>query len=124
MTKKQKRLIVAVVAAHMIGGTFAAEPRESQMHHHHFPKDVDAFHGVLAPVWHAAPGKERTRNACIKAEQMESLAKDIRSADASPLLASIATLKKKCQDGKGDVDGALSDVHEAFHRLIEPKQGA
>lgn len=122
MTRKQMSLIAAVVAAHMIGGAIAAEQHEG--HHHHFPKDVDAFHSVLAPVWHAAPGKERTRNACAKAGQMENLAKDIRSADASSLLAGIATLKKQCQDKKGDVEGALSEVHEAFHRLIEPRAGA
>lgn len=123
MTRKQKRLIVAIAAAQMIGSSIAAEPQENHMHHHHFPQDVAAFHNVLAPVWHTAPGKERTRNACIKADQMESLAKNIRSTDASLLLAGIAALKKNC-DGKGDVDGALFDVHEAFHRLIEPRKGA
>lgn len=126
MTRIQKTLIAAVMAAHMVGSTLAAEQGEGHghHHHHHFPKDVDAFHSVLAPVWHAAPGKERLRNACAKAGQMESLAKDIRSADASPLLAGIANLKKECRDGKGDVAGALSDVHEAFHRLIEPGKGS
>ena len=122
MTSKQKKWIVAVMAANMIGGAIAAEAHE-HMHHHQFPQDVDAFHGVLAPVWHAAPGKARNRNACRKAGQMERLAKGIHSTDASGLQAAVATLQKKCQGSKGDVEGGLFDVHEAFHRLIEPGKG-
>jgi hypothetical protein len=122
MTRKQKQSLVALMAASMIGGAIAAEQHEH--HHHQFPKDVDAFHGVLAPVWHAARGKARNQNACNKAGQMESLVKDISSTDASALQASIATLKTQCQAKKGDVEGALFDVHEEFHRLIEPKKGA
>jgi hypothetical protein len=122
MTRKQKQSLVALMAATMIGGAIAAEHNEH--HHHQFPKDVDAFHGVLAPVWHAALGKSRNRNACNKAGQMESLAKDISSTNASALQASIATLKKQCEAKTGDVEGALFDVHEEFHRLIEPKRSA
>lgn len=122
MTRKQKKWIVAIMAANMIGGAIAAEPHEHM--HHQFPKDVDAFHGVLAPVWHAAPGKARNRNACRQAGQMERLAKDIRSTDSSGLQAGVAALQKKCQERKGDVEGALFDMHEAFHRLIEPSKGA
>ena len=122
MTRTQKQLIVAIMAASMIGGAIAAEPQGHR--HHQFPKDIDAFHSVLAPVWHAAPGKARNRNACNKAGQMERLSKDIGSTDASALQASVANLKKQCQTSKGDVEGALFDVHEEFHHLIEPKQGA
>ncbi|MBI2305802.1 MAG: hypothetical protein HYU78_00735 [Rhodocyclales bacterium] len=122
MTRKQQKLIVAAMAVTMIGGAGAAEQHEHR--HHHFPKDVDAFHGVLAPVWHAPRGKERNQDACTKAGRMERLAKDIRSTDASGLQASITTLTKQCQGGNGDVEGALFDVHEEFHRLIEPKKGA
>lgn len=121
MTRKQNQLLMAAMAATMIGGAIAAEQHG---HHHQFPKDVDAFHGVLAPVWHAARGKARNQNACSKAGQMESLAKDISSTDVTALQTSIAALMKQCQAKKGDVEGALFDVHEEFHRLIEPKKGA
>lgn len=80
-----------------------------------------ALHSVLAPVWHSRPGKERSGNACAKADEMERLAKDIRSGDAAPLAASVADLKKTCQGRQGDVDAALFDVHDAFHRLAEPR---
>lgn len=86
-------------------------------HHHHFAKDVDAFHAVLAPVWHARPGSERLPNACAKVDELGRLASAIRSTDATKLVASIAAMKAACQ-GKGDVDGAFHDVHEAFHHLI------
>lgn len=113
---KRTTWIAAVVAAHLIGSAFAEEGHEHQMHHH-FPNDVDAFHSVLAPIWHSRPGQERARNACAKAGEMEKLAKDIRSGDAAPLLASVANLKKKCPGKQADIDAALSEVHEAFHRL-------
>lgn len=122
MTSKQKKWIVAVMAASLIGGAIAAEPHEHG-HHHQFAKDVDAFHGVLAPVWHAAPGKARNRNACRQAGQMARLAKDVHSTDASGLQAGVAALQKKCQGGKGGVERALFEVHEEFHRLIEPGRG-
>lgn len=116
MEKKYTSLIAAVVAAQLVGSAIA----EEQMHDH-FPRDVDAFHSVLAPLWHARPGKERSRDACAKADELESLAKDIRSADASPLLTSVAALKKTCQSNQADIDAALFGVHEAFHGLAEQR---
>lgn len=86
--------------------------------HHAFAKDIDAFHAALAPVWHSMPGPGRSRNACAKTGEMARLAAEIKSADASQLAAAVATLKAKCGAKPGEVDGALYDVHEAFHRLI------
>lgn len=124
MSRKLKTLMAAAVAAFAAttaGGVVAAEQHH---HHHHFAPDVDAFHGVLAPVWHADRGAQRNRDACAQAGRMASLAKEIRSADAAALQAGIVTLQAACGDAKGDVEGALFEVHEAFHRLIEPKRGA
>lgn len=121
MAKHFTRLFVALMAAHWVGGAVADDRHPM---HHQFPQDVDAFHSVLAPIWHARPGKERSRNACAKAADMEDLAKGIRSADATRLVAAVGTLKQKCQAGEAEVDGALFDVHEAFHGLIEPRPAA
>lgn len=88
--------------------------------HHAMAGDVDAFHAVLAPVWHARPGPARSRDACAKVPEMAALAGKIRSIDASALGATVSDLRKACQD-KGDIDGRLFDVHEAFHRLIDAK---
>lgn len=110
--KKITMLLGAMLALTCLGAAIAEEH-----HHHHFAKDVDAFHAVLAPVWHARPGPERLPNACAKVDELGRLATAIRSTDASKLVASITTMKAACQ-GKGDVDGAFYDVHEAFHHLI------
>lgn len=102
-------------------GTAAAQGHH---HHHNFAADVDAFHAVLAPLWHSRPGEARSRNACAKAGQLAALARDIRSTDAAALQASIAALKGSCKGKLAGVDGALHDVHEAFHRLIDEPQAA
>ncbi|NTV68656.1 MAG: hypothetical protein HGA71_00780 [Azonexaceae bacterium] len=101
--------------------SLAVAAEEAHHPHHHMARDVDAFHAVLAPVWHARPGPERSRNACAKAPEMAALAGKIRSTDASALNASMSVLSKVCQDGKGEIDASLFDVHEAFHRLIDGK---
>jgi hypothetical protein len=105
--------LLAIAATLWLGNALA------QGHPLQFAADVDAFHSVLAPVWHARPGKERSRNACAKTGQMEALAKDIRTANASALQASVAALKAKCAAAPADIDAALFDVHEAFHRLTD-----
>ena len=86
---------------------------------HQFAKDIEAFHAILAPVWHARPGPERLPNACAKVDELARLASDIRSTDASKLVASIASMKTACQSRQSDVDGAFYDVHEAFHHLLD-----
>lgn len=115
MTKQIARILMAVAATQWLGAAIAQEHR----HHHRFAPDVDAFHEVLAPVWHARPGTDRSRDACTKASRMDALAKEIRSAEASALRDTIAALKATCEAKPADVDGALHDVHEAFHRIIE-----
>lgn len=117
MIKKLTRLSIACVMWSSIGAAIADEHH----HMHRFPKDVDAFHAVLAPIWHSAPGKARLQAACAKANEMEGLAKGIRSTDATELLGSVGTLKTTCQGDQGAVEAALGDVHEAFHHLIEHK---
>ena len=112
MKKQFITLFSALVIATCLGTAIADDH-----HHHHLAKDVDAFHAVLAPVWHARPGPERLPNACAKVHELARLASDIRSTDASKLVASIASMKTACQSKQGDVDGAFYDVHEAFHHL-------
>lgn len=109
-----KRLLV--LAAFFAG---SAPADEHGPMHHKFSEDVDAFHSVLAPVWHARPGPDRTQDACAKAGKMARLANEIRSTDASQLVASISTLNAQCDTEKRGVDAALFDVHEAFHHLID-----
>lgn len=121
MNKQFTRLFLAVLSVLWVSGA-SADNHEAM--HHHLPADIDSFHSLLAPVWHARPGKERTRNACAKAAAMEKAANAIQSADASLLATASTAFKSKCEASPADVDAALFDVHEAFHRLIEPKPSA
>lgn len=118
MNKQLSRMFLAALAALWLGGAIADEHERM---HRHLPKDIDAFHSLLAPIWHARPGKARLQDACAKAAEMEQLAKGIQSADAAPLVAASTALQTKCKASPADVDAALFDVHEAFHRLIGAK---
>lgn len=118
MIKRFAATFLALSAALWVTGSVA----ESDGHHHRtFPKDIDAFHALLAPIWHAPPGNERSQNACVKVAEMEKSAMDIRTAKAKPLIDAITNLKSKCASKPSDVDPALFDVHEAFHGMIDPK---
>lgn len=118
MKKQFLKLTAIVLAAVGMGAAMAEVPDH---HHHQLASDVDAFHAVLAPLWHARPGPERLPNACSKVDEMARFASDIRSTDSSKLVASIASMKTACQSKPSDVDGAFYDVHEDFHHLIEAK---
>ena len=117
MINKFTRMLLAASSALWVTAALAENP--GHQHHHDFPKDVDAFHAVLAPIWHARPGKERSRNACAKAADMKKLATAIQSSDATALVTTISTLEGKCKGKLADVDAAFFDVHEAFHHLID-----
>lgn len=117
MPGNQRFSIAATFAALLAGGAIAAD-RQNE-HHHDFAKDVNAFHAVLAPLWHAQPGPERSRNVCAQAAQLASLAAEVRSGDAKALVASVAALQQRCQAKPAEIDAAFFDVHEAFHHVAE-----
>lgn len=117
MTKILSLLFIAFSTTCFTGAAVA----DDHNHSHRFSKDVDAFHAVLAPIWHAPQGNERLQSACAKAGEMEALARSIRSTDASQLVSSVATLNTKCQGDPAAVEVAFGNVHEAFHHLIEHK---
>ena len=91
-------------------------------HPHSFPKEIDAFHSELAPLWHSPAGMERSRKVCAKAPILERLAIAIPGGNTKLLLTSVAALKAQCQAGPANIDAPFSQVHEAFHRLIEHQQ--
>lgn len=117
MSIKPQIQIAMAVAALLAGSAAAADFREP--HPHHFADDVDAFHSVLAPVWHMPMGKERSRKACAQAGKFETTAGAIRSADATQLVSAVAAFKAQCRSHPAKVDEAFAQVHEAFHHLME-----
>ncbi len=118
MAKQHLNLSSVMVAILLSTSAFAENNHEK--HHHHFAADVDALHSVLAPLWHAKAGKERSQKVCAQAGQLESLSKAIRSGDNTALLTSLSALKAQCQSKPTEVDAAFSQVHDAFHRLVDP----
>jgi hypothetical protein len=112
--------LIAAIAATLFAGSAGAESKHEK-HSHNFAKDIDAFHAALAPLWHASAGKARSQKTCAQANKLETLAKDIHSGDATALLATIGDLKARCQTNPTDINATFSEVHEAFHRLIEAK---
>lgn len=111
--------IVVIVIALSAGSAFAQDKHEN--HLHSFAGDVDALHAVLAPLWHAPKGKERSQKVCTQAGKLANLAGDIHGADTGPLVESIAALKLQCQANPAKVDAVFARVHEAFHHLAEPR---
>jgi len=89
-------------------------------------KAVGDFHDVLAPLWHADPGPQRTDDTCKQAPQMVALA-DVVATSAEPawadkaagLQASTKALADDCQHGRAGFDAKFHDVHEAFHQVAE-----
>ncbi len=117
MTRMPANLIAMFVVGLFAGSTVAQDRHEQ--HNHAFPKDVDAFHATLAPLWHAQAGKQRSANVCAQAGKLESLAGEIRKVDTKALVASVAVLKAQCNTSPINIDAAFSEVHEAFHRVME-----
>lgn len=114
-----KHLSQWVSAGLLVGVAAMAGAEEPGRHHHAFSQDVAAFHGVLAPVWHRPAGPGRAKAACAKAGKMLHLAREIRSGDASALVSTSAALQQACRRDKPQVEARLTEVHDAFHGLIE-----
>ncbi len=114
MRKIFSALLVLTLGAGKLAG--AAEPDN---HQHAMAKDADAFHAVLAPLWHAPASAERSDKVCAQAASMESLAAAIHCGDAKPLQAAVGVLKQQCQAKPLDIERAFSSVHDAFHQLIK-----
>ncbi|RIX46217.1 MAG: hypothetical protein D3M94_10980 [Rhodocyclales bacterium GT-UBC] len=115
-----KRTVLAILAALSSGAALA---QDHGHHHHGFAPDVDAFHAVLAPIWHAPAGKARADKACASTAEFARLAGAIKSADAKGLQSSIERLQATCRERPAEVDASFAKVHDAFHQLIDVKPG-
>lgn len=107
-------ITAATSAALLLTGAAHAEGQ----HKHHFAKDVEAFHSVLSPLWHAPASPERSANTCNAAPELIKLADAIRSADASALKAKAELLQKQCANAPANIETEFSALHDAFHALI------
>jgi len=105
-----------------------AEHRESGL-----PPEVNAFHDRFAPLYHATPGPERTKNTCDAQLDFDLLLASVDRAgppadvDAvawaeriEEVRTAAAELGQDCieNDARG-FDAKLEALHDSFHALIE-----
>lgn len=109
------------------GGTEGSAAHPTEM-----PAEMQAFHDVLAPRWHAALGPQRMKDTCDAIAQFQSAANALgkatppTSADADTwtrstraLVASVGELATACQGGNiGPFEATFATVHENFHALM------
>jgi hypothetical protein len=91
------------------------------------PAPLDAFHDVLAPLWHDATPERRPRT-CAAREELATRGAALRGvATAEPedwaiqvraLEDALAKVAAAC-DGQGDFELAFSETHDRFHVLLE-----
>ena len=118
MTQLQFRMaaLSGLAGLALLAGAARADDGHGK-HGHDFPKDVDALHAVIAPLWHSPSGADRSRQTCRQVATMERLANEVRSADARPIGKAIAELKARCKTSPRDIDAEFVKVHDAFHDL-------
>jgi hypothetical protein len=114
-------------------GSAAEAHSETGEHEMAMPPELEAFHDVLAPRWHAEKGQKRMDDTCAAVPDFQKDADAIakatppRSANADAwtngtkqLVAAVAGLDTACK-GKdlAAFETAFEKVHESFHVLLE-----
>jgi hypothetical protein len=103
---------------------------EEHGEHGKLSPELDAFHEILAPRWHADPGPQRTKDtraAAVKSAAMPAGAEAAAWSEAGARLeTSVVALEVECTAGGADqakFDAAFSAVHDAFHHAMELGRG-
>jgi len=117
------------------GGKPAPQPPAPEKQHEHpaLPATVDAFHEVLSPIWHSEPGAPRIKLACEQVGVLGTRATalvtepppaevsgklDVWKVATTELATQVGELATACAAaGQSDVEGKLTAVHEAFHKV-------
>ena len=133
--------ITIVLAAAACGGKSksepAAEPAPQPMadtgEHGKLTPELDAFHEVLAPRWHADKGPQRMKDTCGAIADFQGKAAAIKGAAApantdaaawtqagTRLDGAVAKLATSCQDkNEAAFETAFGAVHDEFHHAME-----
>lgn len=77
---------------------------------------IDAFHDVLAPLWHSPESAERTDKTCAAVPTLEARAQDVGDA---PLVEAVQALAAECTGDRAAFKPKLAAVHDAFHAAME-----
>jgi hypothetical protein len=110
------------------------EHADGDKHEHDFPPAMDAFHGVMAPLWHADQGDQRLADTCAKTADFHGAVQGVYDAGApegvdastwdtafADLAESVNGLEITCNDNPGELEpfqDAFKGVHDAFHALM------
>lgn len=101
--------------------------------HEGLPAEMQAFHDLLAPRWHAAAGAQRITDTCGAVPQFKSSADAIAVATppiaanadtwttgTKALVAAVGELNAACKtNDAAKFEPAFAKVHDAFHALME-----
>jgi hypothetical protein len=119
----------------------SAEPTlpagEGAGEHGKLTPELDAFHEVLAPRWHAAAGPARTTDACAAVPDFRTRAEAVKGAAApagasasdwaqasEKLVASVGGLDEACKSNDAaKIEPAFSALHDAFHAAMVLARG-
>jgi len=104
--------------------------QHSEAEHPPLTPEMEAFHDVLKPLWHAEPGADRQTGTCAKAGELLGLSEKIQNAPnpgadqaawelaVRQLMLSLVKLMDECKTG-GDFEANFRAVHDGFHALLD-----
>jgi hypothetical protein len=142
-----KRIMFVAVVMAACGGSEKAADKTTPMPEGEHGKDHDkehakltpelnAFHDVLAPRWHADPGEARVTDTCAAQPEMLTKSQAVEAAAppadvdaavwtdaAHKLTAVVEALGQTCAGDRTAFDAAFSSVHDGFHYLMELQMG-
>jgi hypothetical protein len=108
----------------------------ADQHHAEMPSEMQAFHDLLSPRWHAPQGAQRMKDTCDAVPQFQANADAIgkatppTTADADTwtnatraLVSAVGDLATACKGNQGAFEAAFSKVHEVFHALMAAAGG-
>lgn len=119
--------------AGVLAAGLAAAPALADEDHPALTGAVKAFHDVLSPDWHAAPGTARNASACGNAGRYASLSGEIAAQPApagvdgaawkgaaAGLRDASAALGAYCGGGTpANVEAGLATLHDRFHDVMK-----
>lgn len=87
-------------------------------HHPELPPALHAFHELLAPLWHAAEGDERTQKTCDAVADFRIKAAAVENG--TEVVAAVEMLAGACGvAARPEFQAKFGALHDAFHAAME-----
>ncbi|MCP5143642.1 MAG: hypothetical protein H6978_02345 [Gammaproteobacteria bacterium] len=114
------RIKTSVLLGPLLGAFAFAVQAAEEDHAHEFTAEVNAFHQVMAPLWHAPKDAERMAGTCATLPQMNALADRIKAANVGLLKDALKGMEQPCGSGNERAfEAAFEQLHDAFHAVSE-----